>query len=750
MKKFVFTFLTITLIFLTSCILFQNINQPTKSLPKDIVTVSIHATTEGGDREPYFGVCLPTGWTIPGDSLQCTGDYKEVIYYDSLISLEQENASPAPAGYYWWAGKGVADTNAIGEVYADLLIQTDNQLGRFFIDYMLGNSDPNAGVNQQRSNNHQIDIVGDRTPSNLQVTVNENNIHLTWDEPLKTGGLLGYNVYCDSLQINPFLITDTTYTVENPLLGIHRYKISSFYNDGTEHLLPYEIPVMFGNQLYVSPNGNNNNSGSSFNEALLTIDYALSFLTSDSLNYKTIYLSEGVFSPSTTGEVFPIEWKNYISLVGISEEESILDGDNLSGLLECSSISVTKFENLTIRNGNGSGIFCDNSSPEITNVIFADNDAYQGGAMKCIRNSNPILINVLIQGNSARQGGGIECRIGSNPILENVKIINNSAILQGGGICMTAGGNLILKNVEIINNFAVEEAAGVYLRGSTAHLENVIITSNNTPGDGGGMYIEQSCPILLNVTLTNNYAGTGGGGLFLIRNGNTILKNCILWSDSLAEIYFSNEWPNAPNTITVSYSNIQGGQAGIITNNNGTVHWLEGNINEDPLFVGTGDYPYLLSSGSPCIDAGDPDTVYNDPEDPNNLGYALWPAMGTIRNDMGTYGGPNAASWNIVVTAVENDEKENLQTPTDFELSQNYPNPFNSSTTIQYSIKERSSVELVLYDILGSQVKVLLKENQDAGNYKVNFDANNLASGLYLYRIQAGSFIDTKKMILLK
>jgi len=123
--------------------------------------------------------------------------------------------------------------------------------------------------------------------------------------------------------------------------------------------------------------------------------------------------------------------------------------------------------------------------------------------------------------------------------------------------------------------------------------------------------------------------------------------------------------------------------------------------------------------------------------------------MGTLRNDMGAYGGPNVASWHIV-TGIENDKTKDFQTPTEFELAQNYPNPFNPSTTIQYGIKERASVELVLFDILGREVEVLVNEEQDVGYYKIDFNAGRLASGIYLYRLQTGSFVETKKMILLK
>jgi N-acetylneuraminic acid mutarotase len=88
--------------------------------------------------------------------------------------------------------------------------------------------------------------------------------------------------------------------------------------------------------------------------------------------------------------------------------------------------------------------------------------------------------------------------------------------------------------------------------------------------------------------------------------------------------------------------------------------------------------------------------------------------------------------------------------PLEFILEQNYPNPFNSTTAIHYSIPQRSNVTLKVYDILGNEVVTLVNEEKEQGVYTVNFDANNLASGMYLYRIQAGSFIDTKKMILLK
>ena len=88
--------------------------------------------------------------------------------------------------------------------------------------------------------------------------------------------------------------------------------------------------------------------------------------------------------------------------------------------------------------------------------------------------------------------------------------------------------------------------------------------------------------------------------------------------------------------------------------------------------------------------------------------------------------------------------------PSYFNLSQNYPNPFNPSTTISYQIPVPGKVTLKIYDILGREVTTLVNKEQKAGNYKVNFDASRLASGVYFYRIIAGDFVQTKKMILLR
>jgi hypothetical protein len=83
-------------------------------------------------------------------------------------------------------------------------------------------------------------------------------------------------------------------------------------------------------------------------------------------------------------------------------------------------------------------------------------------------------------------------------------------------------------------------------------------------------------------------------------------------------------------------------------------------------------------------------------------------------------------------------------------LQQNYPNPFNPSTTITYELPGTSEVRLSVYDILGREVTVLVNEKRDAGIHEVKFDGTHLASGVYIYRLTVGEFVQSKKLTILK
>ena len=105
------------------------------------------------------------------------------------------------------------------------------------------------------------------------------------------------------------------------------------------------------------------------------------------------------------------------------------------------------------------------------------------------------------------------------------------------------------------------------------------------------------------------------------------------------------------------------------------------------------------------------------------------------------------ARWNSGTSRVE---QLSPTAPKTFLLEQNYPNPFNPSTTIRYQLPVASEVKLEVYDVLGKKIATLVNERQSAGSYQVVWNASGLSSGTYFYRLQAGTFTQTKKMILVK
>jgi hypothetical protein len=218
--------------------------------------------------------------------------------------------------------------------------------------------------------------------------------------------------------------------------------------------------------------------------------------------------------------------------------------------------------------------------------------------------------------------------------------------------------------------------------------------------------------------------------------GTPAMHNSILWGNTSPQIAAHS------GGLSVTYSDVQGVWSGT------------GNINLDPLFADTN---YTLQAGSPCVDTGDTSAVYNDLADLLSPGNANLPSRGGLRNDIGAYGGPGAGMLPLfgVPTGIIS---SGINLPMNYRLEQNYPNPFNPSTVIGYQLAGQSHVTLKVYDLLGREVAALVNEVKSAGNYTATFNASNLPSGVYFYKIavntistaQQGNFISVKKMLLLK
>jgi hypothetical protein len=165
----------------------------------------------------------------------------------------------------------------------------------------------------------------------------------------------------------------------------------------------------------------------------------------------------------------------------------------------------------------------------------------------------------------------------------------------------------------------------------------------------------------------------------------------------------------------------------------------------------------FLGFRSPCIDAGNPDEMYNDPASNYLPNFAMLPARGKVRNDMGAYGGPYADDWWNFFNfrkEIESLETKDEQLASDLksesiEVSQ-YPNPFNPTTNFEFQIPDSKIVSLKIFNVLGQEVATLVSEELNAGKYKYSWDASNYSSGVYIYQLQVGDYFESKKMTLLK
>ncbi len=525
----------------------------------------------------------------------------------------------------------------------------------------------------------------------------------------------------DSPEIN--LIVDT-FTVMQPTEDfITSYPNSSF----TFNILNSKIEPVY-HDLYVSPDGDNNNSGLSYNEPLKNISYALMKVASDSTNHNTIFLSNGIYSPSLTDERFSLNFRSYVSIIGENEENTILDGENLSKLIYLWRDNHFSIENLTIQNGtdeHGGGMkFYHDSNPTIKNVTFKNNTAFGGGALQCVSHCSPIFENVTIKNNSSEAGGGVWITENCNPTFINCIIDSNSTITPGwgfaGGVSCMMECNPIFINTVITNNVS-DECSGL------------------TASGGAGNYCD---PTLINCTICGNSANPDGT-IFQGDNSNISLINCILRNYSTQEIVFSTSAP--PETVMVSYCNIDGGIDAINTNNNGTIIWGEGNIDSIPQFVGGDPFSYKLTEGSPCIDAGTLDTTgLNLP--PTDL--AGNPRIHNGRIDIGAY------EWQG-----QGVEEPDTSFINKLYLFQNKPNPFSSSTTITFISADYERINDYKLSIYNARGQLIRTYNGKKHNFWVKTDivwdgtdedGNKVSTGVYFYKLEYGNNAVTRKMLILE
>ncbi|MCK5816890.1 MAG: T9SS type A sorting domain-containing protein [Candidatus Marinimicrobia bacterium] len=357
-----------------------------------------------------------------------------------------------------------------------------------------------------------------------------------------------------------------------------------------------------------------------------------------------------------------------------------------------------------------------------------------GGALTIYNSDNVNVKNCAFGWNTARLGGAVYIE-SSNPHFEKCLFhFNGREHSAEINILTAAGGAMYIKNSHpYMHNLAfagntANDGAAIFLEQSSPKMSNIFAVGNTAGGFAGAIFINNSSPHIVNMTAADNTAGNGGGTFSLMHaSSQPSIINSIMYGNSKPEVYINEGTP------TVTYS---------IIDSAGTESYFgTGCSIENPYFE---NYVYKLSSTacgssgrSPAIDAGHPDSL--------DTFIDCTAGRGTTRADMGYYGGALTG----IATAIIDIDPELI--PANYALQNNYPNPFNPITTIGYQLSEFGQVELMVYNTLGQKVRTLVDQQQSAGAYSLTFNASNLPSGVYFYRLNiAGKFTRVNKMLLLK
>ena len=450
-------------------------------------------------------------------------------------------------------------------------------------------------------------------------------------------------------------------------------------------------------------NGSDGNPGTE-EEPFLTIRKVLGLAKGDG-STTFIHVAEGIYSPSITGESFPLIIPDNVHLIGANWENTIIDIEatqekQARGFI-VQEVTNVKIANFTITGGNAEDAGCQGGGA----ILLTNNDdaVYNAdGSMAPYAPSTPVLENLYLTGNHAYNGGGIGVFRLIGPTIENIIVKENSSYSFGGGVFQHAGVTTISNTKITDNNALTQHGGGIAVFFGGALLNNVEISNNIAENLGGGAAFYQSEVDLSNTTICNNidYA-----------------NNSAIWSlNATVGIVNSIVWGNQPNRLqsyyTITYSNIP--------SNTQILGEGEGNIDLDPLFCAPDSANYQLAENSPCIGTG--------------------------------LEGANMGANEVGCGALSID---NYLMPTEFALHQNYPNPFNPVTTLRYDLPENTMVNITIFDIMGRMVSELVNGQQTSGYKTITWDATNslgetVSAGVYLYSIQTGEFRQVKKMILLK
>lgn len=376
-----------------------------------------------------------------------------------------------------------------------------------------------------------------------------------------------------------------------------------------------------------------------------------------------------------------------------------------SCIIDCGGSDADPHQGFVLKNREGAGA-------RIEGVTIANAHTTKTGGGVQIFRSSPVIHNCLFTNCFAYNGGGLST-IQSAAVITNCRFLDNTALFRGGAIS-NYSSHPTIKNCAFLGNRA-EEGGAINNHPSPVSIIGCTFARNSAAQRGGGVFnsSSESSPTIYNCTFSQNAAPYGGGIYSRAGANPTIYNTIIAFSMEGEAVYCGSE------AITDLYccdifGNVGGDYIGCIVGQNGA----NDNFSLDPLFCDTLEMNYHLHENSPCAEE--------------------------INAARGLVGAHGTACEPFVPPP-----------PTANRLYQCYPNPFNAGTRIAFDISKPAEVSLRIYDVAGHLVHVLVEKRHEPGRYEEVWDGrdskgNEVASGVYFYRLTAGSFTESKKIVLLR
>jgi len=461
--------------------------------------------------------------------------------------------------------------------------------------------------------------------------------------------------------------------------------------------------------------------------------------------------------------------------------------DNFGGGLQI-NFATPMLTNLIIKDNTamrGGGINIENSALFLLNSSVINNVGIERAGGIKTRNCHVVIEDCKISGNQSEFGAAAYMDINvdfsefySIELTSNI-ISNNDALYQSGGIYIRREGvnsyvDVAVRDCDFLNNSAGANG-GMILRGDSVNfiIENCKFMNNSVVQYNAGLTLMNGCSgMVINSLFANNTAATGGenwngGGATTWASGEVSFWNCTFADNQaafgaglsvgpLSIAYTTNcifrgnfnqqvavtDYEDMGGSLYMDYCNIQYGIDSIRVDPNSSLMWGDHNSTGDPLFTASGDEPYAISTGSPCVDGGVPDPSGMEMLPYDILGNVrIWDGDGNGSDiiDMGAYE-HGAPAW---VGLPDNPVSET----TDNIIQKVYPNPCSGRIYIQYKLTENEPVRCSIYSISGNVI--LQQETGAYGDGELEIDLSSLSPGIYILQLQNGIRVGNTKIVVM-